>query len=66
MGIQEVIWRCRIWTAGTTRTRFYSPCRNPGIGKTESHRDHLHIGLNWAGARKKTTFWRYAAPPASG
>ena len=24
---------------------------------TEAHKDHIHIGLSWAGARKRTSFW---------
>jgi hypothetical protein len=62
IGVQEIIWRCRIWTARTRDSRFYSPCRNPNVGKTIAHRDHVHIGLNWDGARMKTTFWRYYLP----
>jgi hypothetical protein len=23
-----------------------------------AHRNHVHIGMNWAGARMKTSFWR--------
>ena len=59
MGIQEIIWNCRIWTQRSKRLRPYSACRNPGVGKTIAHRDHVHLGLNWRGALLKTTFWRY-------
>jgi len=26
-----------------------------------AHKDHLHIGLNWRGARERSSFWRLAA-----
>jgi hypothetical protein len=28
------------------------------VNRTEAHMDHIHIGLNWAGARKRTSFWK--------
>ena len=28
-----------------------------GVSFTEAHKDHIHIGLSWAGARKRTSFW---------
>jgi hypothetical protein len=42
----------------------YSACEasnNPE--PTTAHRDHVHIELNWAGARKRTSFW---GSPAAG
>jgi hypothetical protein len=62
IGVQEIIWRCRIWTSLAGGPRFYSPCRNPKVDKTTAHRDHVHVGLSWAGARMRTTFWRYYLP----
>jgi hypothetical protein len=59
MGLQEVIWRCRVWSSARGGPRPYAPCANPNVDKTIAHRDHIHIGLSWAGARKRTTFWRY-------
>ena len=62
MGIQEIIWNCRSWWSGSEGMRHYSPCYD-GKGKpkriddTTAHRDHIHIGLNWPGARKQTSFW---------
>lgn len=52
MGIQEVIWNRKIWTANypTSGFRAYSG-PNP-------HTDHVHIGMNRAGASKRTSFWR--------
>jgi hypothetical protein len=28
------------------------------LDRTTAHRDHIHFGLSWAGARKRTSFWR--------
>jgi hypothetical protein len=28
------------------------------VDRTTAHRDHIHFGLSWAGARKRTSFWR--------
>ena len=64
MGIQEIIWNCRSWWAGAERMGPYSLCFDrrgrpvKRVNKTLAHRDHIHIGLSRAGARKRTTFWR--------
>jgi hypothetical protein len=63
MGIQELIWNCRSWWSGDGGMRPYSACYDSGgkpkkIDDTNAHRNHIHIGLNWPGARKQTTFWR--------
>jgi hypothetical protein len=52
MGIQELIWNHRIWTSyhHSEGWRAYTG-PNP-------HTDHIHIGLNRAGAAKRTSFWR--------
>jgi len=65
MGLQEVIWNCRIWTPANPRLRPYGPCSRRKVDRTTAHRDHLHLGLNWRGARRKTTFWRYGWPAPS-
>ncbi len=62
MGIQEIIWNCRSWYSGSDSLRPYSPCydskgRRKKIDDTTAHRDHIHFGLNWRGAKKRTTFW---------
>jgi hypothetical protein len=51
MGLQEVIFNRRIWTARRAKEglRHYSGS-NP-------HTDHVHMGMNWAGALKRTSFW---------
>jgi hypothetical protein len=63
MGIQELIWNCHAWWAGDGGMRRYSPCYDSNgdrrrIDDTTAHRNHVHIGLNWRGARKKSSFWR--------
>jgi len=62
MGLQEVIWNCRIWTPLSTLPRPYGPCAKSKLDRTTAHRDHVHIGLNWRGALMKTTFWRFYMP----
>lgn len=64
MGVQEIIFNCRIWLPGSGFGR-YRVCydrrgrRIRRVDRTEAHKNHIHIGLNWAGARRKTSFWRY-------
>jgi len=62
MGIQEIIWNCTSWYSGSESMRPYSACydskgRKKKIDDTTAHRDHIHFGLNWPGAKKRTTFW---------
>jgi hypothetical protein len=67
MGIQEIIWNCRAWYTGDGGLIRYSVCydskgrRKRGVDDTTAHRNHVHFGLNWRGARMKTSFWRSAA-----
>lgn len=64
MGVQEIIWDCRSWWAGADRMGPYEPCFDRSgrpkrkVNVTLAHRDHVHIGLNLDGARKRTSFWR--------
>lgn len=63
MGIQEIIWDCHAWFGGDGGLRPYSYCYPNGRrlahpDPTAGHRDHIHFGLNWAGARMRTSFWR--------
>ena len=64
MGVQEIIWDCRSWWSGSDGMEPYSACLDrrgrprKNVDVTLAHRDHVHIGLNLAGARKRTTFWR--------
>jgi hypothetical protein len=62
MGVQEIIWNCRSWYSGSQSLRPYSACydesgKRKKIDDTTAHRDHIHFGMNWAGAKKRTTFW---------
>jgi hypothetical protein len=62
MGIQEIIWDCKSWYSGADALRPYSACydakgKPKKIDDTTAHRDHIHFGLNWPGAKKRTTFW---------
>ena len=62
MGIQEIIFNCRSWYSGSDSLRPYSPCfdekgRRKKIDDTTAHKDHIHFGLNWPGAKKRTSFW---------
>jgi hypothetical protein len=62
MGIQEIIWDCTSWYSGADAMRPYSACydakgKPKKIDDTTAHRDHIHIGLNWRGAKMQTTFW---------
>jgi LAS superfamily LD-carboxypeptidase LdcB len=52
MGVQEIIWNRRIWTA-----RRHAEGWRAYTGQSP-HTDHIHIGLNWAGARMETSHWR--------
>jgi hypothetical protein len=64
MGIQEIIWNCRSWWAGSEAMSEYSVCydrkgrRRKHVDETLAHRNHVHIGMNLAGARMRTSFWR--------
>ena len=64
MGVQGLIFDCRAWWAGMERMDEYSYCyRGNGelrddLERTAAHRDHVHIELNWKGAREQTSFWR--------
>ena len=65
MGIQEIIWNCHAWFSGDGGMRPYSLCYDSHgkpvkIDDTSAHRNHIHIGLNWAGARMQSSFWQSA------
>jgi hypothetical protein len=62
MGIQGLIFNCRAWWGGQGLVP-YSPCYDKKgkpvkIDDTTAHRNHIHIELNWAGARMQTSFWK--------
>ena len=66
MGVQGLIFDCRAWWSGMERLGDYSYCfkrngeRRDDLDRTQAHRDHVHIELNWPGARKRTSFWHSA------
>ena len=58
MGVQGIIFDCRSWWSGMDEMGEYSACEgNEKPDPTTAHRDHVHIELNWDGARKQTSFW---------
>ena len=64
MGVQEIIWDCKSWWSGSDGLDRYSPCynrhgkRRRHVDATTAHVDHIHLWLNWAGARRQTSFWQ--------
>ena len=59
MGVQELIFNCRAWFGGEGDIETYSVCQGRGrVDPTTAHRNHVHIGLNRAGAKARTSFWR--------
>jgi hypothetical protein len=65
MGVQGIIFNCHNWWAGSPpRLTPYSYCytasgkRKKHLDPTAAHMNHVHLELDWAGARKRTSFWR--------
>lgn len=64
MGVQGLIYNCKDWWSGMRTMGQYSYCyrdngrRRHHLDPTQAHQNHVHIELNWPGAKKKTTFWR--------
>ena len=59
IGVQEIIWNCRIFSVRSMRWKHSNLCpAGRRVSDTLAHRDHLHVGLNWAGARERTSYWR--------
>ena len=63
MGVQEIIWNCKSWWAGSPVLEPYPVCynrhgvRRRHVDETLAHRNHVHIGLNRRGAAMRTSFW---------
>jgi hypothetical protein len=63
MGVEELIWDCSYWGAGSDEFRPYEPCYGKDgdlrkhVDPTIAHRNHVHIGFSRAGAAAKTSFW---------
>ena len=64
MGVQGLIFNCRSWWSGAGGLGKYSYCyrsngeKRDDLDRTQAHKDHVHIELNWPGARKRTSFWK--------
>src|SRR5207248_1561927 len=59
LGIMYIIWDKQIWGSWSQSWQPYS-CS----GVTACHQDHVHFSFDWAGARKRTSFWTgVVAPP---
>jgi hypothetical protein len=63
MGVEELIFDCGYWGAGTTDFKPYGVCYTKKgkprkkVDKTAAHRDHVHVGMTKAGAKGSTSFW---------
>jgi protocatechuate 3,4-dioxygenase beta subunit len=64
LGVMYVIWRDRIWKqyqADKGWQKYYdcgSRKKQRWFYDRPCHRDHVHISMNWPGARKNTSWWR--------
>jgi hypothetical protein len=59
LGIMYIIWNKQIWGGWSQSWQPYS-CS----GVTACHQDHVHFSFDWAGARRRTSFWTgVVAPP---
>lgn len=57
-GVQEIIWNNRAWDVRVADWVPYDAVGQCGADTpTCRHEDHLHIGMNWAGAAAKTKRW---------
>jgi hypothetical protein len=69
MGVQGLIFNCHDWFGFGEHLQPYSYCyrhdgkRRHNLDPTLAHRNHIHIELNWAGARMQTSFWRSPLAP---
>jgi hypothetical protein len=62
-GIMYLIWNRKIWSVWggwqTYCVQKDGACVAPGSNQTRHpHRDHVHFSFTWAGAKKKTTFYK--------
>jgi hypothetical protein len=60
MGIQGIIFDCRSWWSGMDGLGDYSYCteHHGNLDPMLAHRNHIHLELNWPGARMETSFWQ--------
>jgi hypothetical protein len=64
MGVEEIIWDCSYWGAGSQDFGPYAPCYSKHgtlkkhVDPTIGHRNHIHFGFSRRGAAGRTSFWR--------
>lgn len=64
VGIMYIIWNREIWFPGsgwrTYCVQKKNICHTPGDTSSarHPHTDHVHFSFTWAGAKKRTTFWK--------
>jgi hypothetical protein len=63
MGIQGILWHCHWWDALRPDVHYllFASCRASDTRRLDvgwRHDNHMHIELNWAGAKERTSFWR--------
>ena len=64
MGVQGLIFNCHEWFGYGDHLSPYSYCFDHEgklkrhLDPTLAHRNHIHIELDWAGAKRRTSFWR--------
>jgi hypothetical protein len=64
MGIEEIIWDCSYWGAGSPEFGKYAPCYGKKgqlrkrVDPSVAHRNHIHFGISRRGAAALTSFWR--------
>lgn len=67
LGVMYLIYDGRIWGSYRWKEgwREYQDCstRTSRSYDTYCHRDHVHISLSYAGARKKTSYWSKSVAP---
>ena len=69
MGVQGLIFDCMDWWTGMDKLGRYDYCYKGnghlrhGLDRTQAHRNHVHIELDWPGARLRTSFWRSPLAP---
>lgn len=66
LGVQGLIWDCKIWFGGSGLNRYGVCTDSKGrwkkrVNKTQAHRDHVHIELSKRGAKMLTSWWKKPA-----
>src|SRR3954451_1761163 len=64
MGIEEIIWDCSYWGAGSPEFGRYAPCygkhreARTHVDPKMGHRSPIHFGMSKRGAAARRSFWR--------